>query len=332
MGNSSWISGIVIAAVLACIALPGRCQRAQASDPVFSVKLSVDSGESPFSVVLHGGELPYLARREATRASSVKFTDLQKGTYRAVVDLPGGRRAERLVEVQEFNSSKKNEVRASLALADFRTVPHKLEHEMHLSVDSFPVENEVARLLKASWPLMEKGELTAAHALLRRAVTLDPEFHEGWNNLGAVAERQGALEEAVHFYREALRLEPDCFLANMNLSIVLTQLQHFPEALVFGRRAIESYPDSLVARLHIATICLRAQAYRDAIPHLQEVIALNGEQTDTPRLQLAVAYSESNQYGMAVLTLREWMRVHPRHPRFRLVEAAIEDLVALIDR
>ncbi len=203
---------------------------------------------------------------------------------------------------------------------------------MQTSMGGLKVEREVYRLLQQAWPLMELGHLRAAHALLRRAVTLDPDFHEAWVNLGVVAERQDALREAVIMYRRALYLHPDCFVANINLSLVFARLNDYPEALVHARLAVENHPASLAARHHFGMLALRAGAYREAIPHLAEVIALNGQHTDTPRLQLAAAYAASNMPGPAVRALRDWIRIHPNHPNMPAVETAMEDLVAYIDR
>ncbi len=332
MRNSSWFSGVVIAIALATTSLPVLCQDTQLPEPTYSVRISVDSGNLPFSAVLHGGDVPYVAKRDATRASSVKFADVPEGIHRLTVDMPGGKRAEKIVEVDAYYAAPRGEVRASVRQSDFRVVPHALMHELEVSATGLKTEDEVRRLLEESWPLAEAGDFTAAHALLRRAVTLDPDFHEGWNNLGVVAERQGFVHEAIHCYRQAIRLDEDCFLSNMNLSVSLTRLQQYDEATVYGQRAVESHPDSLVAQMQMAGLLLRTKDFRNAIPYLRAVIRLNGEQSDTPRLQLAAAYAESGQFGPAAQALRDWMRVHKEHPKFELVEAAMEDLAAMIDR
>lgn len=332
MGNASWFSGIVIGMLLVAFPPPSVCQTLPSGPEVYSVRVRVDSGSAPFSAILNSGEHLYLARREAMRASTVKFSDVPAGMHHLTVDMPGGKRAEHIVEVTTHYAGPRREIRVSVNPSDFRTVAHVLEHELQTSMGGLKVEREVYRLLQQAWPLMERGDLHAAHALLRRAVSLDPHFHEGWVNLGVVAERQNSLHEAVTLYRRALRLAPDCFAANINLSLVFTRLHYYPEALVYARLAFESDPESLAARHHMGLTALRAGKFLEAVPHLAEVIKLNGEDTDTPRLQLAAAYAGAGMPGPAVRVLRDWMRLHPDHPHVLAVGAAMEDLVAAIDR
>lgn len=331
MGNASWFSGIVIGMLLVAIP-PSVCQALRSGAEVYSVRVRVDGGSTPFSAILNSGEHLYLARREALRASTVKFSDVPAGMHHLTVDMPGGKRAEQIVEVNGHYASSRGEIRVSVNPSDFRTVAHVLEHEMQTSMGGLKVEREVYRLLQQSWPLMEHGDLYGAHASLRRAVSLDPHFHEGWVNLGVVAERQNSLHEAVILYRRALRLAPGCFATNINLSLVFTRLHYYPEALVYARLAVDSDPESLAARHHMGLTALRAAKFHEAVPHLAEVIKLNGEHTDTPRLQLAAAYAGAGMPGPAVRALRDWIRLHPGHPNLPAVEAAMEDLVAAIDR
>jgi len=332
MRNSSWFSGRVLAIALASATLSGMCQEPPADELTFTVRVSVDSGDLPFSALLYGGDAPYLARREARRASSVKFTEVPEGIHRLTVDVPGGKRAEQLIEVNAYHGGQREEVRTSVPWKSFRMAPQALRNEMEIGAENLALEEAVLALVEASWPLIEQGNFAAAHAFLRRAVTIDPEFLEGWNNLGTVAERQGFLDEAIIFYRQALHLDAGCSICNMNLSVALTRQQLYTEAVHFGRRAVECNSESLVARLHLGSVYLLAREYRQAIPHLKEAITLNGDRSDTPRLQLAAAYAENGDYGLAAKTLSEWMHAHPGHPKFALVEAAMEEVVTLIDQ
>jgi tetratricopeptide (TPR) repeat protein len=320
-------TSVVFATLAFAIVLGGMPVSSTPESPQYAARIIVDSGNLPFSVVLLGEDSAYIARREARRAGTIRFPDLATGTYRVLVELPRGKRAERLLEISAYHASNKREVKLSIALEDFLIVPHCLAHELSLRVSAVCVEPEVTRMLRSSWSLVEQGSLSTAHAELRHAVTLDPDFHEGWINLGLVAESQNSLLEAVHFYTEALRQDSSCFVANTNLAAVLSKLGRYDEALHFGREAIRTHPESMFAHRNQATIYLGMKQYRKAIPHLKEVIRLNGDVTDNCRLQLAIAHAELQEYDAAIAVFEEWMRLFPRHPRFQTVEARSRNLL-----
>ena len=62
------------------------------------------------------------------------------------------------------------------------------------------------------------GDLAAALPHLERAIELDPENALAANDLAAVYEHQGRLEEALELYRRAARLAPELGLARENAS------------------------------------------------------------------------------------------------------------------
>jgi tetratricopeptide (TPR) repeat protein len=62
------------------------------------------------------------------------------------------------------------------------------------------------------------GEIARAEPLLRRALDLDPELPEAWNNLGLTARRAGRLPEAIAHLEQALAVEPGFVPALENLA------------------------------------------------------------------------------------------------------------------
>jgi tetratricopeptide (TPR) repeat protein len=65
---------------------------------------------------------------------------------------------------------------------------------------------------------VESGGLTAALPHLERAMELDPNNARAANDLAAVYEHQGRVEEALALYRKAARLAPELGLASDNAS------------------------------------------------------------------------------------------------------------------
>ena len=68
------------------------------------------------------------------------------------------------------------------------------------------------------------GELADAAAAFLRALELDPNFVEAWNNLGSVFDELDRPHEAVVAYRQALGLAPNYADAHINLGDTLAAL------------------------------------------------------------------------------------------------------------
>jgi len=80
-----------------------------------------------------------------------------------------------------------------------------------------------------------KANLGTAIEYLGRALTLMPEFAEGYTDLGAVVQQQGDLERAIANHRRALQLAPHLAQAYFNLGNALqaqTSLDERPNAIV----------------------------------------------------------------------------------------------------
>ena len=83
------------------------------------------------------------------------------------------------------------------------------------------------------------GEIARAEPLLRRALELDPELAEAWNNLGLTARRAGRREEAITHLERALAIEPEFVPALENLSGLYRIAGDGERAAAAAARALE---------------------------------------------------------------------------------------------
>ncbi|MCU0276609.1 MAG: sulfatase-like hydrolase/transferase [Acidobacteria bacterium] len=82
----------------------------------------------------------------------------------------------------------------------------------------------VAGLEKRAAALVADNRLDEARNLLRQILDLDPGHVSARVDLGAIATRRGALNEALAYFQEAARLDPGHALAHCNLGVVLFNL------------------------------------------------------------------------------------------------------------
>jgi tetratricopeptide (TPR) repeat protein len=93
-----------------------------------------------------------------------------------------------------------------------------------------------------------KHNLEQARALFLQAVTIDPEYADAFNELGATEAGLHNLPQAANEFQKAIDLVPEHRLALPNLSIVLAQMKRFHEAGQVARRALRVVPAA--GRIH----------------------------------------------------------------------------------
>jgi tetratricopeptide (TPR) repeat protein len=159
-----------------------------------------------------------------------------------------------------------------------------------------------------------KGRLQAAADFFREAVSLDPEYADAFNELGATEAKQGDLTHAVEDFQKAIDVVPEHSLALTNISIVLAKLRRFEEAAVAARRALQVTPGSGTLRFVLATSLLLTKG------DSEEVLA-NFERAagEVPRAHLVAAQLlvERGKRAEAVQHVQDFLRTAPADDRDR---------------
>ena len=106
---------------------------------------------------------------------------------------------------------------------------------------SFPKSFFVWNLLAAAQASL--GQTDKAVEGFRKTIKLNPNYADGYNNLGTVLNGQGKLDEAVASYKRALEIKPDYLQAHNNLGNALQDQGKLEGAVASYRRALEIKPD-----------------------------------------------------------------------------------------
>ncbi len=110
-----------------------------------------------------------------------------------------------------------------------------------------------------------KGDNQQALELFRQAVALDPEFADGFNELGTVEVATGDLDQALEHFQKAIDVAPDHRLALGNLSIALARATRFDEAVPVARRALRLMPTSGIIHYVLGTSLLFSSGDSDEV-------------------------------------------------------------------
>jgi Tfp pilus assembly protein PilF len=153
------------------------------------------------------------------------------------------------------------EARREAAEAYFRQAyEHQTKGELDEAVRLYKKSLEAHPTAEAhtflGWTYSFQGRYDEAIAECHRAIGVDPEFGNPYNDIGAYLIELGRYEEAIHWLRKAMqarRYEPRHF-PHANLGRVWLKLGRRKEAMLEFRKALEIEPNYAVARRELAKL------------------------------------------------------------------------------
>lgn len=86
------------------------------------------------------------------------------------------------------------------------------------------------KVFNSALELVEAGEIERGEIELLHALTYDPSYAEGWNQLGIIAFERGEFELARERFQTAMRLDRLNAVYPRNLAMVFAELGQFPVA------------------------------------------------------------------------------------------------------
>ena len=107
----------------------------------------------------------------------------------------------------------------------------------------------------------QQGDLEAAIASYNKALDIDPDFAEGYNNRGSTLKDQGKLDAAIASYQEALSLRPNYAEAHYNVANILKEKGDLTAAIASYLTAIDLKKDYAEAHWNASLAMLLAGDY-----------------------------------------------------------------------
>jgi Tfp pilus assembly protein PilF len=106
------------------------------------------------------------------------------------------------------------------------------------------------------WALSWQGDVDGAIAECKRAIAVDPEFGNPYNDIGAYLIEKGELEAAIPWLeraKKAKRYDPRHY-PHLNLGRIYTKTGKVTRAIVEFERALELHPGDTVATEALAAL------------------------------------------------------------------------------
>ncbi len=147
---------------------------------------------------------------------------------------------------------------------------------------------------------LDQNRIEEAAELFRKALELDPEYVEAYNNLGIIYDQEYSdYDKAVEYYNEVLKRYPEDLHAHMNLGTAYYRLNRENEAVKEYKKALEISPNNPDA-LHNLAYVLKNSKDR------------TGKAGETPPGSIGTPFAEDNLLKESLLQEAETLRTSGR--------------------
>jgi tetratricopeptide (TPR) repeat protein len=175
-----------------------------------------------------------------------------------------------------------------------------------------PQQSDAVRLLGLA--LLQQNRLAEAQSYLQQWVQQSPQNAEAYFYFGFVQHQLCALAEAERSYRRAISLQPQFEDALNNLGNLLSDAQQFPEAEVCYRRVLELNPARADALINLGILCTDTARYEEAVALL--TMARNSQpQSPEVHYNLGVAYQASQRMEDASRCFEQAVLLRPDYAK-----------------
>lgn len=127
-----------------------------------------------------------------------------------------------------------------------------------------------------------ENNLTSAEEYYRKAVELNPNYADAYNNLGIIVYKdENRQKEAEGYYRKAIELNPNYADAYYNLGVMFGKDETRQEAEKYYRKAIELNPNFLNAYCNLGVLLTKDETrYQEAEENYRKALELNPKDAD----------------------------------------------------
>jgi len=183
-----------------------------------------------------------------------------------------------------------------------------LERALSLNPDYAQASNTLGALLGQS------GDLTGAIARFRKALESQPDFADALNNLGYVLFQTGQARDAYQLYQRALELRPDFPEALNNVGIFFGQQRDLERAAGYFRQAVEHRPAYGEAANNLALV-LNARGDAPAAIAILEGLLKENPAFEPAYVTLCRLQALAGEHAKAMQTLERLLQRNPTHPQ-----------------
>jgi Flp pilus assembly protein TadD len=164
---------------------------------------------------------------------------------------------------------------------------------------SIPSAAKADELIESGLAALNAGNVREAIPLFQRAVEIEPQHKQAWNDLGIADLRLGQFESAAAAFRKQIEVNPYDEHAYDYLGIALAQERKFDDAATAYRKQIELNPLDTIAHAGLGALYLEQHKYADALPELDKAAVLSPDDAGL-QVSLGQAYLNTGEKDKAL--------------------------------
>jgi tetratricopeptide (TPR) repeat protein len=163
------------------------------------------------------------------------------------------------------------------------------------SVDA-AIENstDAVKLNSAARASLDANDYASAAKFAEKAVQVDPQSPDAWNNLGLAYLGQRRMHDAEKAFRKQIEVNPFDHWAYNNLGRVLEDASRNEDAIAAYRKQIEIVPLDQYAHKNLGVLLFRIQKFTEAVPELEAASQITPDDTSI-KMILAQVYKLNGQ-------------------------------------
>lgn len=169
--------------------------------------------------------------------------------------------------------------------------------------------------LDAAFELHRAGQLDAAEAGYKQALSENPENAIARHHLGVIAHQRGQHDVAETHIRAALTLSPEDLDAKANLALVLKAQGRHEEAVGISRQILAKIPNHDAVHNNLANTLRMMGRADEALPHYIKAVSLQPGKAEYQH-NLGVALLEMARPQEAIAPLRNAIALAPKNADF----------------
>jgi tetratricopeptide (TPR) repeat protein len=125
--------------------------------------------------------------------------------------------------------------------------------------------------------LLLQGDLKGAARAFKMAVKADPNYANGWVNIGRAFVQEGNVNQAVPYLQKAIALDPPLASAHYFMGLVHETNGKYPQAYSEFAKAAATHPVDRVVSNAMGRILFLQRKYRAAVKQFQHTLSIDPE-------------------------------------------------------
>jgi tetratricopeptide (TPR) repeat protein len=157
-----------------------------------------------------------------------------------------------------------------------------------------------------------KREYSEAISWYDKAIKIDPNLSQAWNNKGTAFGILEKYQEATECFEKALEIDPNDAKAWNNKGIVLDKLGKYQEAIEHYDKATEFEPNGAYAWYNKGSVLSILGKYQEAIEHYDKAIGIDPNYTNAWNNK-GLAFDKLGKYQEALESYDKAIKIDPDH-------------------